>query len=245
MNQEKNGEAIIDSIDAIARAVAASFPVLASVATLWSEHKNYVQFENIKDTVEKYAKQLEELEDKVDKDFLATPEVLYIVQRTLDKAKNEYREEKRKMLADFLSNASTKKLAGDSEKDMIVETIDKLSPFQAKLLKGLSRRLVAQSGVESVLNGEALFLGSYKDGTYEEFFFLDFNFIDQHKITLQDIEASFDYMIATGVVATKDFKSKLKNVPIEEMSGYRPTMLGIKVLDYLGMPLNEVTTFTD
>lgn len=130
-----NKDQIIKIVESSAISIAASFPVFASIATGWSEYKNHLQTENIKFILEVFYKKLEELESKIDKNYLNSNELKALILQASVYGKDEITTEKKKHLAYFLANSCTKEYSESSIKITVLETIKKLSPFDLHVLK--------------------------------------------------------------------------------------------------------------
>ncbi|MDJ1483480.1 hypothetical protein QNI16_23480 [Cytophagaceae bacterium YF14B1] len=220
---------------------ASAFPIVSSLATGWTEYKSYKQTKNIKSILLDYAKRLDELKDKVDQQYLQSEEAKRLIERTAILGKEEDRQEKRKMLSEFLANASTVQLSDDTEKDMVLDTINRISPLQSSILHFITKSIIMSMGKDSVKLGSNYNPKSPGDqffGFERELVvvvaFQDHN-IDPIKSS-DTIEASLDYMISIGVVELLSMRGGL--VGGERLC--KPTKLGLKVLDYLGTPIENM-----
>lgn len=238
--QKEEGLAIGKIIESTLISLAASFPIAGSIATGWNEYKNYKQTRNIESIISDYAKRLQELQDNVDDNYLQTEEAKRLVERTAIIGKEEARDEKRKMLSEFLANSSTKGLSGDTEKDMVLDTIDRLSPLQSQLLNTITQLLVLQWGRKNVKLGSDYDPSAEKKpifGYITEPTIVKMN-IENH--TKENMEASLDYMTSIGVIEVHSSRGWTQVGGKTGIRGYRPTKLGLKVLEYLGVKVDDM-----
>jgi len=121
--------------------IAASFPVLASLAAGWNEYKNITQVRNFNDILSRFAQELTVLKENVDQNYLGSDELKKLIWQVITKGKDENIEEKRQYYAEYLANATTNRLSRDTEKEMILETISKLSIRQIELLADTASKI--------------------------------------------------------------------------------------------------------
>lgn len=242
MSEEKksNLNTVSKIVESAIISAAASFPVAASIATGWAEYKNYKQAEHVENIISDYAKKLQNLEDKVDQEYLGTEEAKRILERTATIGKDEARKEKREMLSEFLANASTKSLSGDKEKDMVLDTIDRISPLQSSLLKSITELIVMQWGRLNVQLGSDYNPDSEKKPTFGYIIESSLVSMNQSHSTKENIEASLDYMESIGVIEVHSARGWTMVGGKTGIKGYRPTKLGIKVLEYLGVTIQQM-----
>lgn len=228
-------------IESTVIALAASFPITGSIASGWTEYKNYKQTQHIEDILVWFAKKLEELKENVDEKYLTTEEAKRLVERTSILGKDEIREEKRKMLSEFLANSSTKSLSTDTEKDMVLDTIEKISPSQSRLLCSITELLVIQWGRENIKIWSDYDPDDKQKPTLGYILESWLVRIYLKNSTKENTEASLDYMVSIGVIELQSARWWVKVWGKTGIKWYRPTKLGIKVLEYLGIRVNEMT----
>ncbi len=226
-----------DIIESSLITIASYFPIASSFAAGWSEWKNGKQSQNIHDILKKYFERLTEIQDKVDKEYIKTEEAKRLLERTTLKGRDESREEKRKILADFLANSSTEKLSGDKEKDMILDVIDRLSPFHVGLLKAVTQLLVLQHGVDNVRLGS-----DYNPNATEKpiFFYIEENMVVimyKGQSSQEVVEACLDYLVSVGLLEGATARGWTKIGGKTGIKGFRPTKLGLKTLEYLNVDI--------
>lgn len=228
------------AIESAIISVAASFPIAGSIAAGWNEYKNYKQTKHIESIISDYAKRLEELQEQVDENYLQSEEAKRLVERTATIGKDEAREDKRKMLSEFLANASTLSLSQDPEKDMVLDTIDRISPLQSQLLNTITQVIVLQWGKSNVKLGSDYDPNAEKKPTFG--YILESTLVQMNSSTYtkENIEASLDYMTSIGVIEVHSARGWTQVGGKSGIKGYRPTKLGLKVLEYLGVNIDEM-----
>lgn len=239
--QTKNWIPINTIIESTLITVAAAFPITWSLAAGWTEYKNYKQTKHIEDILTLYGKKLQELKEHVDEKYLTTEEAKRLVERISILGKDEIREEKRKMLSEFLANSSTKFLSADTEKDMVLDTIEKISPSQSRLLSSITELLVLQWGIENVKIWSDYNPDAEQKPTLGYILESWLVSINLKNSTKENTEASLDYMVSIGVIEVQSARWWTKVWGKTGVKWYRPTKLGIKVLEYLGVRINEMT----
>lgn len=225
-------------VESLAISTASSFPIAASLATGWSEYKNHKQTENIKEMLNSYFKRLNQLENKVDATYLASEESKRIIEKTLNLGKNETIKDKRDMFIQFLANSSSKELAQDLQKDIVLDTINKMTILQEKILVYITAELIYTRGSDNVLLGS-----NYNPDLSNKPVFgyiLESNIIINFSSQCDrlNIEALLNYMKAIGIVEGHGERGWTQIGGKTGIKGYRPTILGIKTLEYLDKPIH-------
>jgi len=128
-------EEIIKLIESSAISVAASFPILSSIATGWNEYKNYVQTKNVEFILSCFYDQLKLMENKLDQEFLSSNEFKSIIVKTCFIAELENSDKKKRYLSYFLANACSEKHSRDKIHYIILETLGKVNEFDINILK--------------------------------------------------------------------------------------------------------------
>ena len=240
-SEEKNSPVSLTTIVGSAiRSIGASFPVTAVLASGWTEWKNHQQEQYVQDVMDGFAQRLQDLEGKVDQTYLESYDAKRLIMRTAQVARNESRGEKRQMLSTFLANASTKELSSDREKDMILDVVDKLSPLGAQLLRIVTENLVFGRGRANVR------LGSDYDPKAKDK--PEFGYMLESMLTAmlagqrtaKEVEATLAYLSALGVLERHSARGWSTVGGSMGVIGFRPTKLGLTVLEYLGVNVDAM-----
>lgn len=231
---------VVQVIESSLVSIASSFPIAASLASGWSEYKNHKQSQRIEQILTDFGARLQSMESDVDSNYLASDEAKNLIEQTINKGKDELRNDKRKFLSEFLANSATKRLAKDKEKEMILDTIDKISPLQASLLSSITELLVRSHGRENVK------LSSDYDPDAENKPIFGYMFesimvqINLHLASKENIESSLDYMVSIGVIEVASARGWTRVGGKTGVKGFRPTKLGLKTLEYLGINVDKM-----
>ena len=221
--------------------IASSFPIAASLASGWSEFKNHKQAERIEQILMDFGKRLHDIESEVDKEYLSSDEAKFVIEQTINAGKDELLLEKRKYLSEFLANSATKKLAQDSEKKMVLDTIIRINPLQALLLETITEMLVVEWGRKNLSLGSDFNPYAKEKATFGYIMEIDLvkttHIKSRRLATKENLESSLDYMVSIGLIEHASARGWTKVVGVK---GFRPTKLGIKILQYLGIDIDEM-----
>lgn len=107
-------------------AIASAFPILSIPASLYRDWQNNIELKSIQETLRLHASELLRHEDKIDEKYLKSDEYLFILHKTINKAKNEFREEKKQIFSDFLTKSCFRRNIDNTDKLIFLEMLDKL-----------------------------------------------------------------------------------------------------------------------
>jgi len=236
-----------DITTASIRAIAASFPIASSLAAGWSEYKNFKQAENIQDILTEFAKRISVIENAIDKEFLKSDEMKKLIEQATIKGKDEIIQERRYFYSEFLKNATTKSCSVDKEKDMVLETISKVSVLHVSILNFIASALVVTGKKEDVLLGSEYNHNDENKPTFKYQYektiidiFSGIEDITEKENNVFNIEASLDYLLSIGVVELHSHRGWTRVGEKQGVRGFRPTKLGLKVLEYLGKNIETI-----
>lgn len=202
----KNDE-LVKIIESTVISVASSFPGLASIATGWNEYKNHIQTRNIQDIIQKFYCKLNEIEVRVNHQYLDSNNLKALLIKTCFYGKEEMSEEKRKMLSYFLANSCTTEHFKDVTKNAVLETIIKLSEFDVLLLNMISD--CSKDLQNSILSG----LKKYEPNKIAWTAMGELQIIE--KVTNhseQDVLTTLEYLNAVGVIETLSARDFNQNI---------------------------------
>lgn len=238
--EEKPKKGVVQVIESSLVSIASSFPIAASLASGWSEYKNHKQAERIEQILTDFGKRLQNVEADIDPEYLASDEAKKLIENTINKGKDELREDKRQFLSEFLANSSTKKLSKDKEKDMILDTIDRISPLQASLLRSITELLALSWGRDNVKLGSDYNPDAADKPTFGYILESMLVQMNAQSGSKENIESSLDYMASIGVIEVASVRGWTQVGGKMGVKGFRPTKLGLKTLEYLGVKLEEM-----
>jgi len=212
---------VIEYMTASIRAVAASFPIIGSLAAGWSEYKNIKQAEHIDEILIEFAKKITQIEESLDKEFLRSDEMKNLIEQAVNKGKDEIAQEKRRYYSEFLKNSATKELSLDNEKEMILETISKLSVAQIKLMEEATE--IINSGKSNITKEN--------EETWPYFQLHTDYLTTGDTVSDENIAiAIVDYMLAVGVLEMPIHRGRLISY---ETRSITLSNLGWRVINYL------------
>lgn len=128
-------ENISYTIESALLAIASSFPLATSLATGWSQWKNYKQTENIKSLFLKMAEKIQSIEEKVDYDLLKSEIVKELLENTCLKISNLNDPDKTEIFAAFIVNSVASNFPKFSYRDIVLESLDKIDVNHLRFLK--------------------------------------------------------------------------------------------------------------
>lgn len=209
---------VVESIISLTKGVLASFPYTSVLSSLFGDWQNHVQFSAIQDTLEKHLKLLNELEQQtINKEFVQSEEYGQILLQTITKAKDEIREDKRTLFANFLTSCCVVKNADYDYKRMYLEIIDRLNPLDVLLL-------------------------DCTENTYSNFatsFFVFSRLNKKNEIFLEEYEIipHLDYLTSMGLLVKVD-QSVYKQI-LEKVIGNDSIVASLTNILYYKTPLGE------
>jgi hypothetical protein len=239
-SKKESKSGLIKVIESGLISIAASFPIASSLAAGWAEYKNYRQAERINEMLSSFGQKLQEMESEIDQEYLKTDEAKNLVEQTINKGKDELRAEKRELLVEFLANSTTIKNSSDKEKEMVLDTIDRISPSQTQILRTITELLVLQWGKSNVRLSSDYNPDAADKPTFGYILESGLVTYNQANNTKDNIEASLDYMVSIGIIEVASARGWTNVGGKTGVKGFRPTKLGLKVLEYLGISIDEM-----
>jgi hypothetical protein len=210
---------IVEYTAASLRALAATFPIVSSVAAGWSEYKNIKQSEHIKEILGEFAKRITLIENSLlNEEFLRSDEMKRLIEQVASKGKDEIINEKRHYYSEFLKNATTLELSHDDEKEMVLETISKLSVSHIKIL------IEAEDMINTARNSM-----TKENKSPWQYFHIDGDEVPMGN-TKNNTAANIDYMLAVGVIETPILRGSILSYDTRAVT---LSFLGWRVIDYL------------
>lgn len=122
----------------VLKAGASSFPVAASLASLFSDYQSHKQYKIIEDVLNKFFGMIESLDDRVkDLEYMKSQDFVYDLLQTVDYAKDEQDEYRRKMYAKYLTSCCHVDNAKNSNKRIFLDLMGKMDQLDYCILKSL------------------------------------------------------------------------------------------------------------
>lgn len=214
------------------KGIASEVPILGGLVTAYSEYDNFVKYKNIEKFLEELNSESKKVQNKIDSEFIKKAEAVSLTRKTIDSAQKEYKHEKIKMYATFLVNTYTKKFSSKQEKESILNTIDLLSPLQLDCLLFLINN-IPKDNLELGVNynpdsPEKLTFQYHYESTLVAYLVQK-----SPDLSTKEAEALLSSMVAIGVTETQATRGWTKVGGKQGIIGYRPTKLGLVLVDYL------------
>lgn len=198
-------------VESCVKAIASQIPIVSGVSSLYADWKNSTEFSNIYHLIDCHARTLEKLQEKVDLEFLRSDDYAYILHKTILKARNEIRENKRKLFAEFLTQSCLTKNSENTDKLIFLEMLDKIEIEHIMLLKYLTQKK-----------------NELKDG-----WIIDFSLSRETGMKEERIRFLVHYFISIGLILDyNDFEIKDDGNLYSE-TRFFVSDLGINLLDFL------------
>ena len=200
-------------------------PGMAPVVDLYSNYQQNVQYNNIVDVLQKHSEQIRFISDNlIDKLYVNSPLYAKDLLITLQKAKDEFNEEKRMVFASYLTACCHTENSNNQNKDLFLDYIAKLDFIDIFILQNLSKHYNGKNIVE------------YSTSKY--------NVEHEIKVSKLDIQIHVEHLSAIGVIERCDkedvdrFNRRFGNIQTREKSFnklnlYQRTYLGDGIYSFL------------
>lgn len=219
-------------INAGLKGIVSEIPVFGGFVTAYSEYDSAIKLKNIDNFLEDLKFELKKLTVILDKEYIKSDEAISLTRKTIDLAQKENKEGKRKMYAKFLSNIFTQNFSNKQEKEAILNTIELLSPLQLNCLVWIKNQLTSDN-IELGFNYNP-------DAEVKK----EFNYVKEYLLVVylvqkspglenREAEALLSSMSSIGVIETHSTRGWTTVGGKMGIIGYRPTKLGLIVLEYL------------
>lgn len=213
-----NDSSIEKIIESSVKAIASQIPIVSGLASLYSDWKNNSEVKNIRHLIYEHGLNLQRLNSIIDKTYIGTEDYAYILHKTIYKAKNEIRENKRKIFADFLTKSCLPKNIENNDKLIFLEILDKIDIEHLQLLQYLN-------GIK---------------GLIKEGWTIDSSISKKTGIPESRVRFLIHYFISIGLVLDyNDFEIK-DDGDLWSETRYFVSDLGVDLIDYLKEDSNTI-----
>ena len=131
------------------KSALAQIPVMAPFVDLYSNYQQNVQYNNIVDVLNKHSKQIRLITDiLIDKIYINSPMYAKDLLITVQKAKDEFNEEKRLVFASYLTACCHKENSNNPNKDLFLDYIARLDFIDIFILQNLRINYNGKNAVE-------------------------------------------------------------------------------------------------
>lgn len=212
----------LEMILTIAKGVLSAVPIGSTIASVFGDWQNVVQYNSIKTVLEEYGRQISKLgKDKLDNEYLNSKEHGYDILQTIAKAKDEINEDRLRLFSDYISSCCYKENLHCENKRIFLDIVNQLEFIDLELLRLSSDSFRNKDFIEEVC---------WKLKT------------TSHKINKVDIQIHVEYLASIGLLKKadeKDYEKYLKislanpkQDPMKKKSYYK-SILGRKFLSFL------------
>jgi len=214
----------------VLKAGASSFPVAASLASMFSDYQSHKQYKLIEDVLNKFFVMLEELDDRVKNlEYMKSQDFVYDLLQTIDHAKDEQDEYRRNMFAKYLTSCCRIENSKDRNKRIFLDLLGKIDELDYFILKSLSINFIDINAVEHVTS--------------------KFNREVQSDISQREVLNHLYYLSSLGIIEMpeKEYVDKFRKEHGEKPTRsayskeriYRRTTLGDDLYKFIGKSATE------
>ncbi len=221
---EKDNLALSSGIQMVKSALGL-IPGFAPIVELYSNYQQNVQYNNIVDVLNKHSEQIRLISDiLIDKFYINSPQYAKDILVTVQKAKDEFNEEKRIVLASYLTACCHTENSNNPNKDLFLDYIARLDFIDIFILNNLSKNYNGENIIEHCTT--------------------KYNSEHELKLSKLDIQIHVEHLSSLGVIERCDkeevdrFNQRRGNVrPIEmnfkKLNFYQRTYLGDGIHSFL------------
>lgn len=225
MNEQKlekvtQGEYIVQII----LSVLDKIPVLSIPVDLFTKYQQNTQYNNIADVLNKHAERLHILTDiMIDNLYIKSPAYAKDILLTVQKAKDELNEEKRKVYALYLTACCNTENEGDNNRELYLDYVGRIDNIDFFILSKLS---ITFNGRDAVA------------------YSADYNYEHSSNISTTDVKIHFDHLVSLGLIERTDkeeyenFIKQYDNINhrqtvFKKLNMYQRTSLGNALYEFI------------
>jgi len=215
-------------------AMAESMPSIQLLAKKLSENKTEIELTKLNNFLSHLASHLQNSKERIDLKYLATDEANQILERTLEIGIHEDQPEKLELLTIFLTQFFNLRFSDDKNKLQILKTFEKTSFIQAEILRNATewltlaygRDIVKQSTDYKPESSEHVYVGYMMEPIMAIF----------ARLTTENTAPYLDALLNMDLLAIANNGKEIKHFD-QTGRGFKPTKLGLQLLDYLGVSI--------
>lgn len=212
----------------VTQAIMSALSLCPGLSILVDQYSNYqqtIQYNNIVDVLTTHAEQISKLKDScLDKSYRTSPDYVKDVLSTIQIAKDELNEEKRKIYATYLTACCHKDNTSDKNKSIYLDYLGRIDFLDCYILKSLSR----------FYNGRNALENSY----------LSYKREHDENVRKLDVQIHLEHLVSMGLIERCDkeevdkFNQRVKNVlprdkSFKNLNFYQRTYLGDELYNYI------------
>ncbi len=137
----------------VTQAIMSALSLCPGLSILVDQYSNYqqtIQYNNIVDVLTTHAEQISKLKDScLDKSYRTSPDYVKDVLSTIQIAKDELNEEKRKIYATYLTACCHKDNTSDKNKSIYLDYLGRIDFLDCYILKSLTRFYNGRNALEN------------------------------------------------------------------------------------------------
>lgn len=221
---EKESLALSSGIQMVKSALGL-IPGLAPFVDLYSNYQQNVQYNNIVDVLKKHAEQIKMISHiLIDKLYINSPLYAKDILITVQKAKDEFNEEKRMVFASYLTACCHTENSNNPNKDLFLDYVARLDFLDIFILKNLTMHYNGKNIVEHCTT--------------------KYNVEHEVKVSKFDIQIHVEHLASIGVIERCDkeevdrFNKRHGNVlprekTFKKLNFYQRTYLGDGIYSFL------------
>ncbi|TSC92695.1 MAG: hypothetical protein CEN89_532 [Candidatus Berkelbacteria bacterium Licking1014_7] len=220
-----------DLITASLKGIASQIPIVGGLATAYSEYENSTKIRRMEAFFTDLDKKFKSNQEKIDKDYIKTDEAAQLLEKVVRSISEESDIEKRKLLTNYLLNSYSYRFSKKTEKLIILNAIQVMTPLQVFVLDLIRDHIPPDNVIiGSDYNPDASdkpIIKYVSEKTIVEYF------ASNNGIAAEEIEATLFSMMGQGLLETHSTRGWTTVGGKMGIIGYRPTKLGLLVLEYL------------
>lgn len=191
---------LTDKVLCALKAGCSNFPVAASIASLLSDYQSQKQNKLIEDVLNRFLGMIGELDDRVKNlEYLSSEDFVYDLLQTIDQAKDEQDEYRRKMYAKYLTSCCHIDNIKNRYKRIFLEYMGKMDELDFFILKSLNTTFNGRNAIDDVTHS--------------------FNYENHCDLTKREVMNHFYYLVSLGIIEMSDqeevekFRKRYKEKP--------------------------------
>lgn len=205
--------------------------------TNFLENKTQLEVTKLNKFLSHFASHLHESKETIDFNYLATVEAQIILEKLIELGTKEDQQEKTELLLLFLTSFIDLKFSTDENKIQLFQVLEKITFLQTGILcdaaewlvLAYSRDIVKQSTDYKPANKEQIFAGYIMESFLAVF----------AQKTVRDFAPQLDSMVEMGAMALANDGKEIHHFA-QTGRGFKPTTLGLQLLEYLGVSLETM-----
>ncbi|OFY84445.1 MAG: hypothetical protein A3F72_13635 [Bacteroidetes bacterium RIFCSPLOWO2_12_FULL_35_15] len=183
------------------------------------------------------AKHLQNSKEISDIEYLRSDEGKKIIEQILEIGTKEEQPEKLLLLSIYLTNFCDKQFIADKNKQEVLQALAQITPAQAEMLRDVTEWLVLASG-RDIVKQSTDHKSENIDQPYEGYIMESLIAI-LIRTTIENTTPHIDALLKMNVFVIANNGEPIQHFG-QSGRGYKPSKLGLQLLEYLGLPLTKM-----